>query len=314
MKVLHIPRINIQNANALSSPYTIGFPAMTAWLGAVHALERKLADTDYADVRFKSVGVVCHKMGLQTFKGEGDFDHSIIGTANPSVADEQYKKKYGNLYSSKWDAPLTRPPFVEEARCHLTISLVIEYEGLGFGGTQDFPETIDELIQGGMKMAGGDILSSSPTKFENVGDDGRRMKLLRQLMPGFCLVERRDLMQQAMSEGLDGLDALLSFLKVTHSASEDDNGKVTWQSQRKEKGWLVPIATGFHGITELGKAKNQRDPDTPHRFAESLVTLGEFIMPYRIEQMENMMWQYETDMDNNLYYCKQKQPIQNTGE
>ena len=39
---LLIPRIRIQNANAMSSPYTIGFPAMTAWLGAVHALQRSV--------------------------------------------------------------------------------------------------------------------------------------------------------------------------------------------------------------------------------------------------------------------------------
>ncbi len=46
--ILKLPHIKIQNANALSSPYTIGFPAMTAWLGFMHALERKLrADTTW---------------------------------------------------------------------------------------------------------------------------------------------------------------------------------------------------------------------------------------------------------------------------
>ena len=39
---LLIPHLKLHNANAMSSPYTIGFPAMTAWLGAVHALQRKL--------------------------------------------------------------------------------------------------------------------------------------------------------------------------------------------------------------------------------------------------------------------------------
>ncbi|HNL81302.1 MAG TPA: type I-F CRISPR-associated protein Csy2, partial [Agitococcus sp.] len=39
-RFLLIPHIKIHNANAMSSPYTIGFPAMTAWLGAVHALQR----------------------------------------------------------------------------------------------------------------------------------------------------------------------------------------------------------------------------------------------------------------------------------
>ena len=38
-----LPDVQIHNANAMSSTYTIGFPAMTAWLGAVHALQRNLA-------------------------------------------------------------------------------------------------------------------------------------------------------------------------------------------------------------------------------------------------------------------------------
>lgn len=39
---LLISHLRIHNANAMSSTLTIGVPAMTAWLGAVHALERKL--------------------------------------------------------------------------------------------------------------------------------------------------------------------------------------------------------------------------------------------------------------------------------
>lgn len=39
---LVIRKMQIHNANAMSSTYTIGVPAMTAWLGAVHALERKV--------------------------------------------------------------------------------------------------------------------------------------------------------------------------------------------------------------------------------------------------------------------------------
>jgi len=41
-RLLLLPHLKVHNANALSSPFTIGFPAMTAWLGAVHALQRKL--------------------------------------------------------------------------------------------------------------------------------------------------------------------------------------------------------------------------------------------------------------------------------
>lgn len=60
----------------------------------------------------------------------------------------------------------------------------------------------------------------------------------------------------------------------------------------KSTGWLVLIAVGFQGISNLGLAKNQRDYSTPHRFAESALTLGEFVMPYRIEHIDQLLWQF----------------------
>ncbi len=123
-------------------------------------------------------------------------------------------------------------------------------------------------------------------------------------MLGHVLIERRDLVLASMNEGKDALDAVLDYLKVTHSSIQDEDGKVVWASKRKVQGWLVPIAVGFQGISELGQAKNQRDANTPHRFAESVITLGEFVMPYRIESIEQLLWQYHVDLENSLYLCQ----------
>lgn len=287
--ILLIPYIQIHNANALPSPYTIGFPAMTAWLGAVHALQRQLktrAD-DFEDLDFKSVGVVCHDINLQTHKGNSDFVYSIIGTGNPL------------------DKSGDRPSFIEEARCHLTVSLVIEYT---CDYDQDLTEHVDQLIKGKLKFAGGDVITAKPSETFEIDSENQK-RLITKLMPGFCLVERRDLMQQSMTDGQDAIDALLDYITVKHTSQTDDKGKVTWTSSRKTKGWIVPIATGFHGISDLGNAENQRDPDTPHRFAESIVTLGEFIMPYRIDNLDNMLWHAHVDVESNLYLCQQNQPI-----
>lgn len=296
--ILLIPKIRIHNANALSSPYTIGFPAMTAWFGGVHALQRHLQQTEFKGVLFKRTAVVCHDIDLQTYKGSGDYVHSIIGTGNPLIP----KTKKGTPQNAE------RPSFIEEARCHLTVSLIIECEGLGIN-TNDFTKSVDQIIRGHMKFAGGDILKASPGEIPETHDRASQRKLLGRLMPGHCLIERRDLMRQAMEKGQDAIDAMLEYLKVTHHCEIDEHGNITWSSNRKEKGWIVPIATGFHGISELGKAENQRDPDTPHRFAESVVTLGEFVMPFRIDKLEDMLWQYNTDPKNNLYLCQQKQPV-----
>ena len=290
---LLIPHLKLHNANAMSSPYTIGFPAMTAWLGAVHALQRKLHSKG-CEVSLTKVGVSCHEFNLQTYKGQGDFVHSIIGTANPLDKDG------------------SRPAFIEEARCHLEVSLLIECQNIDPDEKEQFLEEVQQFICS-MKFASGDVLAVKKCQilqFDEDADQDRELKpILNKLMLGHVLVERRDLVIESMKQAKDALDAVLDYLKVTHSSSVDENGKVIWTSKRNAQGWLVPIAVGFQGISELGIAKNQRDADTPHRFAEAVLTLGEFIMPYRIESIDQLLWQYHVDLENNLYLCQNSTTI-----
>lgn len=286
-RLLLIPRIKVHNANALSSPYTIGFPAMTAWLGAVHALERQLRNKGFSELRFPRMAVVCHQIDLQTYKGPGDYVQSIIGTSNPL------------------DKAGKRPSFIEEARCHLDVSLLIEFDGIDIDDLDELLPLLSSILHANLKIAGGDIFGFDQPAEEVIADDKGLRRLLRKLMPGHCLIERRELMQEAMKDGQDAIDALLDHLKVTHDCEQGADGEVAWSSHRKEAGWIVPVATGFHGVSELGQAMSQRDPDTPHRFAESVVTLGEFVMPYRISNLDEMLWHYSEDLENNLYLCVQ---------
>ncbi|SEI63428.1 CRISPR-associated protein Csy2 [Allopseudospirillum japonicum] len=291
MKVLILPHLKIHNANALSSPFTIGFPAMTAWLGFVHALERKLIQAGLSDLMLQSAAVVSHRCDVQIYKGEGDYVHSIIGTGNPL------------------DKEGSRPAFIEEARCHLDISLVIEWSGNEDQVEQaDFAEQLQAVIAT-MKVAGGDVFSVGKPSIQSVITEEDTAQVLRQLMPGYVLIERRDLMIEAMQQGADALDALLGYLTVHHQCEQLEDESVVWRSQRKTSGWIVPIATGFQGISPLGEAKNQRDPEVPHRFAESVVTLGEFVMAHKIKHLDNILWQYHPDLENDLYLCQQVNAI-----
>lgn len=293
-RILLLPRIKVNNANALSSPFTIGFPAMTAWLGAVHALQRKVNSTGLPNVRFIGTAVSSHSIDLQTYKGAGDYVHSIIGKGNP--LDKEGK----------------RPAFIEEARCHLEVSLIIEYTGMPQDDEEQFLTQVTHHLNASMKIAGGDILSfKNPITYKvDEGNDDDLRKLTRQLMPGYVIIERRELMMDAMEQGQDALDALLEYLAIHYNCEQDEQGIITWAGKRKTAGWIVPIATGFHGLSELGQAKNQRDPETPHRFAESIVTLGEFCMPYRITSLDEMLWHYKTDLINNMYLCQQNNTTQ----
>lgn len=67
---LLLRQVKIHNANAFSSPLTIGFPAMTAWLGAMHALERKLrCNETLSSIRLKKLAVSCHDLICRPIKG-----------------------------------------------------------------------------------------------------------------------------------------------------------------------------------------------------------------------------------------------------
>ena len=290
-KLLIIPHIKVHNANALSSPFTIGFPAMTAWLGAVHALQRQLNKNEIP-VSFLATGVVSHDIDLQTYKGDNDFVHSIVGTGNPL------------------DKTGSRSAFIEEARCHLDVTLVIEFDNISVGERESLLTTINQLLHAKMKIAGGDIKSfQQPFCINSTeGNDKDLRTVQRKLMPGYVLIERRDLMVEGMEKGADALDSLIDFLAIHHHCETDQEGHVTWRRFRKTRenkpaGWIVPIATGFHAISGIGEAKNQRDPEMPHRFAESIVTLGEFIMPHRIQSIEEFLWRYHVEDD--LYLCQQ---------
>jgi len=285
--ILLIPHLLVHNANALSSPFTIGFPAMTAWLGAIHALQRKLNSDGFVDLEFTAVGVVSHKADLQVYRGAGDYVNSIVGTSNPVDKDGK------------------RPAFIEEARIHLDVSLVIEFNRVERDEKDKFLERVTHHLQSRMKIAGGDIFGFKQLDIYQVKREKELAEIRRKLMPSYAIVERKDLMIEAMDKGLDAMNALLEYVTINHSCEKDDDGKVLWTSRRKSAGWIVPIATGFQAISELGKAKNQRDTDKPHCFAESVVTLGEFKMVYKIESLDEILWHYSVDKEHGLYLCEQ---------
>ena len=295
---LLIPHIRIHNANAMSSPYSIGFPAMTAWLGAVHALQRKLQQLpDFENLCLSKVGISCHQLEVQTHRSKGDFVSSIIGTGNPLDKDG------------------SRPSFIEEARCHVTVSLLIEMSESDPEWEESLPIAIAPMLRQ-MKMAAGDVLSCREPQvlYLEEGNASKLKILMQRLMLGHVLVERRQLLQDyvATNPEQDVLHALLAHLHIRHRVAVDanqeaiaiGNNQYLWEASRLQAGWLVPIAVGFQGISPLGLAQNQRDANTPHRFAESVLTLGEFVMPYRIERIDDMLWHYHVDAEQDLYVCQ----------
>jgi CRISPR-associated protein Csy2 len=302
--LLILPRLRVQNANAISAPMTWGFPSMTAFLGLMWALERAMAGK--YPLLLNAVGVVCHAFEPQISKG--GFTKSFCLTRNP-------------VGKNGGSASIT-----EEGRAHLEVTLVF---GVGGELLAAPPEDKDSALQyiaarlSQMRIAGGTLLPGSFSRRPELialGNDAEKRltqfrKIRRTLLPGFCLVERNDLLDKRQQQLLGAnsnatrLDAWLDLSRVNWSSSithnDDASETVTWQHDR-DAGWIVPIPLGYAALTDVqepGSVMNARDTTTPFRFVESVYGIGQWIGPHRLNSMRQMLWYASSDIESGLYRC-----------
>ena len=331
--LLLVPHLQVQNANAISSPMTWGFPAITAFVGLMGALERKLgADSG---LQFNGVGVVCHRFEAQTHRG---YTHSFHLSRNPV-------RKDGSTAG-----------IVEEGRIHLDISLLFEVELsrnlLDETKRQQLAQTVADLLAT-LRVAGGSVIAPHTARprralqpqLRLVAEDPEQQakefaKLSRRLLPGFALVARDDLLQkhqQALAEKSDlgqglpvtALDAWLDLSRINtrairvpvpaplsaDSAPAAAKGveadalvaeRIEWQRDERP-GWLVPIPVGYAALSALhaaGSVEQARDGTTPLRFVESVYSLGQWISPHRLRDSAQLIWWPTYDEATGLYRCR----------
>lgn len=276
---LIIPHLQILNANAASSPITVGFPSMPSWLGMAHALERNIHQRyDYLkDISLPRLAISCHSFNFRAFDDKKNFTKSLIGSSNPLVKNNK--------------GVFERPPFIEEAHCHLNVTLLFELNGIT--ETDILDSVLDAVKQELplLKAAGGDIICSEKDlkrwKITTLSDDERFYAITNKLLPGTVLIERSDLMKYDDGDH-DALDNLFETLNKKKDA----------------KGWLVPINVGYKDLSGAIEVSNQRDYQYEHHFAEPVLTIGEFIPPYRIQSLDDIMWEYKYIPSDGLYLCK----------
>lgn len=317
--LLVLPRLRVQNANAVSSPLTHGFPAMTAFLGLMWALERKARDAGIDRLDFNGVGVVSH--GWQEQTTEGGFIKAFKLTRNPVSITEHRKliDKEGRTET---------PAIIEEGRIHLDISLIfgVFAEDWDTAHRQSNLVAINDLVAG-MRVAGGTVVPQDrpwlrrhqPWLVDLSGDEGARQGEFREtcvrLLPGSALVARDDLIHerltalQAEIPSATRLDAWLSLscIEWRHDGSAN-GGKGGWNSSRKKgDGWVVPIPVGYGALSELhppGSVRNARDAHTPFRFVESLYSVGEWIGTHRLRSPRQLLWYADNQPEQGLYRCR----------
>ncbi|MDX2053250.1 MAG: type I-F CRISPR-associated protein Csy2 [Polyangiaceae bacterium] len=310
--LLLLPHLLVQNANAIASPLTWGFPSPSAFTGFVHALQRNVASD--LNVKFEGVGIVCHHFEAQASQPSGKRTRVFHLTRNPVG-------KSGETLA-----------IVEEGRANLEISLLIGVSGAGLDAGMPREELAAQIWDCAMSMriAGGSICPPTQvlSKWERPriddwpGTPAAEQKLSRaiasRLLPGFAIVSRENLLAQRFAElrALDDrateLDALLDLTSLSYDPplpsgeSETANDRTPqsgWHIRSKE-GWLVPIPAGYQGISELyppGVVENVRDRNTPFRFVEGVYSIGQWLSPHRVKDVRQLLWVHQTDLEKGIY-------------
>ncbi|MEJ1295887.1 MAG: type I-F CRISPR-associated protein Csy2 [Candidatus Sedimenticola sp. (ex Thyasira tokunagai)] len=301
--LLLLPRIQIQNANAISGPMTWGFPSPTAFTGFVHALERRLPAE--FNIKFGGVGIICHHFDPQVSQPAGRRNQVFCLTRNPVGKDG------------------STSALIEEGRTHMEVSLLIEVlTDLDDDEQEELMEDILSTVHC-MRLAGGSILPNDDKRhqpiwfdwWDDAADNITTFRKLRySLLPGFALVQREDLLTKHTEElqqknvNANALDALLDLSRMNFEPGEANPKKpdeVLWEI-RSKPGWLVPIPAGYAALSPLyppGEVINARDEQTSFRFGESLYSLGEWISPHRLTEHTQLIWKHDTNTETGIYRC-----------
>lgn len=302
-------KVIIDGANTISSPLTYGFPAITGFLGSFHAMSRKMADDEQlSNVSLGGVLLACHDCQPQMYRPNTYNNYTFNQTRNPI-------KKDGKTAS-----------IIEEGKCHLTMSFVVEVLADTSLTTEQQASAIQNTKQWiqQQRMAGGSVRGLA--RFEPVQffDSSDISAVIPQLLPAFVLVDAQNEFTQIIEDvqkdnpEATPLDALIDVCALHHIPETQKNGDTKWltTSRKSGHGWLVPMPIGYQGISDLydsGVMQNVRNPEYPSQYVEAIYSLGKWVYPQRLNRIggehdiANAFWRYHYDADNSLYLVTQRQ-------
>lgn len=281
---LFFDHVKIHNANAISSPLTYGFPAISGFVGAIHALNRKIESTD--PIYLDGVLIACHECDVQVYRPNDYSDYTFRLTRNPVA-------KNGDTRA-----------IIEEGRVHLDVSLLIEVKIENFEALYDDDQKNEFVNQMKQKLyqqriAGGHVLEIGEAKL--IPSDASDETLANLLLPAFVLVEAQQDLQEITAElqqrdpNATALDALIETAMLHHHPQEKEHWQTT--SVKQGRGWLVPIPLGYQAISPLfaaGKLQEARSNDHQSQFVECIYGLGKWVFPLRLkENLSQAFWRYQ---------------------
>lgn len=324
-------RLQVENASIISSHLTWGFPAPSAFTGFAHALQRQLNTLEqYRTVECCGIGIFCHQFTPQVTKSS-DYRYApyqLNLTRHPLESDGSTPAMIEEG-KGHFDVTLIIGLSGDDLDQHLSAN----DEDLN-QQTQNLIQKLNQLIYG-MRLAGGGVFPHrrANAKLMNwtLADAANKTKTLRhRLSPSFALRHRHEILiahQKWLSQHPsyletqghepNVLDALLDISRLNLSSIEqpqlntDGEHKGIWQVRPRPeylKGWLVPIPIGYAALTELqdkGSITGIRDHRYPATFVETLLSLGEWQSPHRIDDLTEILWTYKTNPQDGVYELTQ---------
>jgi CRISPR-associated protein Csy2 len=302
-------KVIIDGANTISSPLTYGFPAITGFLGSFHAMSRKMADDEQlSNVSLGGVLLACHDCQPQMYRPNSYNNYTFNQTRNPI-------KKDGKTAS-----------IIEEGKCHLVMSFVVEVLADTKLTTEQQESAIQKTSQWiqQQRMASGSVRGLARCEPVQFFDSSDISAVIPQLLPAFVLMDAQNEFSQIINDmqkdnpDVMPLDALIDVCALHHIPEIQKNGETKWSttSRKSGHGWLVPMPIGYQGISdcyEAGVMQNVRNPEYPSQYVEAIYSLGKWVYPQRLNRIggehdiANAFWRYNHDANDSLYLVTQQQ-------
>lgn len=295
---LLIRNICVENANAVAGQ-TWGFPAVSNFLGYMHALQRTLAKKwTLEPLNFTGCAIISHQFETQTHQANKYTEHVFSLSRNPLTKEAK------------------TAAFVEEGRMNMTVSLLIGIEDLAPFDEIEKQELISliTLLSEKQRLAGGTITNITSIRVEELAQGGEEQNKqvnfwLRTLLPGFALVARPDLLTEHTLNFAEQDNPEINAW-LDHSTLHLDSERQV--IPKPYSGWIKPITVGYRAISPVyntGQVAKSRDTVSPVCFTEYAYSLGQWLSPHRITDFNDLLWKYQADPKQGWYLCQNDYPV-----
>lgn len=295
---LILPLLDVEGFNAESNQYVAGIPAMTAFTGYGHLLERKIQALGWKDeIQVEGVAVMVHEMNFHA--GHPKCPDALPGTKSSDIL---------------------APRIIEEMKGDMSVTLIlrlvvdIDSDDLdddaltNFLLNPEFKKFLYDFVYANPCCGGAchKVSTIKVTPYVEEGDEAllsKELQRIHQRSKGHFIYSRSDLIEQAQAQGADSLDAVLNAMRLRKTTNTNKQSYY----KRDQEGWIIPLAIGYQAL-ETPQARLGARKQALHVYAEPLTSLGELIyggvLWRNTFEIGNYLWVHQADAQKRTYTVK----------